>query len=119
MTVSNLNPDPRTGYEREYGSTRTDRPVTTPTVRTPTRTARILSYVSFALAVVALFTGWLPALIGLILSVVAYSMGDRRLGMWAAIANVAALIVVGLIIGSLVGGNSAGGNTGGNTGGGY
>lgn len=112
--MSNLNPDPRSGYEREYGSTQTERPVTTPTGRRAVGTARILSYVSFALAVVALFAGWLPAVIGLVVGIVAYAMGDRRLGMWAAIANLAVLVIVGLILDSLVGGSTGGGgNTGG------
>jgi hypothetical protein len=63
----------------------------------PEGTARILTWVSFALAVIALMAGWMPALIGLVLGLVAHNMGDRWLGRWAAIANGAAIVVLVLL----------------------
>jgi hypothetical protein len=86
-----MNPDPRTSYERDVDPTPSGRPLT-PATGTPLGTARILSYVAFALAVIALFF-WPAGIIGLVLGVVAYSMGDRRLGMWSAIANVVAVLL--------------------------
>jgi hypothetical protein len=89
------NPDPRTGYDPVTPSRRpTDRP---PVVNVPEGTARILTWVSFALAVIALMAGWMPALIGLVLGLVAHNLGDRWLGRWAALANGAAIVILVLL----------------------
>jgi hypothetical protein len=112
------DPDPRTGYERddlqrdpfERGRGQRDpverdhverrdpasRPLGTPPA-IPAGTDRILTWVSFALAVIALMAGWMAALIGLVLGLVAHNLGDRWLGRWAAIANGAAIVVLVLL----------------------
>jgi hypothetical protein len=92
------NPDPRMEFER--GPEPRDRdPASRPwnVQGVPEGTARILTWVSFALAVIALMAGWMPALIGLVLGLVADNMGDRLLGRWAAIANGAAIVLLVLL----------------------
>jgi hypothetical protein len=106
------DPDPRTSFDRDRAERgpfdrdplerdrveRRDpsgRPLNMPSV--PAGTDRILTWVSFALAVIALMSGWMPALIGLVLGLVAHNMGDRWLGRWAAVANGAAIVVLVLL----------------------
>jgi hypothetical protein len=112
------DPDPRTGYERDdlqrdpFERDRgqrdpvegdrferrdpASRPLGTPPA-IPAGTDRILTWVSFALAVIALMAGWMAALIGLVLGLVAHNLGDRWLGRWAAIANGASIVVLVLL----------------------
>ena len=40
---------------------------------------------------------WMPALIGLVLGLVAYNMGDRMLGKWGAVANAVAIVLLVLL----------------------
>jgi hypothetical protein len=65
-------------------------------------TARVLVIVSFVLDAIALV--FLPIVlgpVGAVLGFVGYAQGDKKLGLWAGIAGIAATII-GMILGAVV-----------------
>ncbi|MRJ76622.1 hypothetical protein GEV29_08750 [Aeromicrobium sp. SMF47] len=68
--------------------------------------ARTLVIISFVLDAVALI--FLPIIlgpIGAVLGFVAYSQGEKKLGLWAGIGGIVATIV-GMVLGAVVANNS-------------
>ena len=79
---------------------------TSVTTRGGTGSARTMTIVGFVCAAIALFI--LPVPLGIaavVLGIIAYTKGDR-LGMWAAVAGVAAIVINFLLLAAILSGNS-------------